>query len=99
VKAAIIVLCDQPKLSSDILNALIENYVSTNAPIVTCRYAGTVGVPTLYDRCLFSELSALSGDRGAKAIIEHYESKRVEIDFPGGEDDIDTWDNQGECTK
>jgi molybdenum cofactor cytidylyltransferase len=92
--AAIIVLCDQPKLSTGILNSLIDAYVSTQAPIVTSKYAGTVGVPTLYDRRIFPELLALRGDHGAKVIIEHYASERIEIDFSGGEDDIDTVGDQ-----
>ena len=94
IDAAIIVLCDQPKLSTDILNKLISTYTSTRAPIVTCTYAGTVGVPTLYDRCLFPELVSLEGDRGAKGIIERYSATRVEINFPGGEIDLDTVDDQ-----
>ena len=87
---AIIALCDQPKLSTDILNKLISTYTLTRTPIVTCTYAGTVGVPTLYDRCLFPELVSLEGDRGAKGIIERYSATRVEINFPGGEIDLDT---------
>jgi molybdenum cofactor cytidylyltransferase len=95
IDAAIIVLCDQPNLSMDILNTLIETYTSTRAPIVTCKYAGTVGVPTLYDRRIFTELLALRGDHGAKSIIERYALKRIEIDFSGGEVDIDTIADQG----
>jgi molybdenum cofactor cytidylyltransferase len=95
VEAAIIVVCDQPNVTSSILIKLIEMYTSSRARIVTCRYSGTVGVPTLYDRQLFPDLIALSGDHGAKPIIERYASERVEIDFPGGEIDIDTVTDQG----
>lgn len=95
IDAAIFVLCDQPKLSTDILNTLIDTYTSTRAPIVTCKYAGTVGVPTLYDRRIFYELLDLRGDHGAKPIIERYASERIEIDFSGGEVDIDTIADQG----
>jgi molybdenum cofactor cytidylyltransferase len=94
IDAAIIVLCDQLKLSTDILNTLIDTYTSTQVPIVTCKYAGTVGVPTLYDRRIFTELLSLRGDQGAKPIIERYASERLEIDFSGGENDIDTITDQ-----
>jgi molybdenum cofactor cytidylyltransferase len=94
IEAALIVLCDQLKLSTDILNTLISTYTSTRAPIVTCKYAGTVGVPTLYDRRIFPELVSLEGDHGAKKIIERHTKERVEIDFSGGEIDIDTVDSQ-----
>jgi CTP:molybdopterin cytidylyltransferase MocA len=43
---------------------------------------------------MFPQLVVLEGDRGAKLIIERYASERIEIDFYGGEDDIDTMDDQ-----
>ena len=96
IDAAIIVLCDQPELSTDILNRLISTYTSTRAPIVTCKYAGTVGVPALFDRRMFPELLSLEGDHGAKTLIERYTKKRIEIDFSGGAIDIDTVADQGQ---
>ena len=90
IDAAIIVLCDQPKLSTDILNTLIDTYTSTRTPVVTCKYAGTVGVPAMFDRRIFTELLSLEGNLGAKKIIERYMKERIEIDFLGGEIDIDT---------
>ncbi|MCX6122730.1 MAG: nucleotidyltransferase family protein [Ignavibacteriales bacterium] len=94
IDAVIIVLCDQPKLSTDILNTLIDTYTSTRTPIVTCKYAGTVGVPALFDRRIFPELLSLEGDYGAKKIIERHVIERIEIDFLGGEMDIDSMTDQ-----
>jgi molybdenum cofactor cytidylyltransferase len=90
IDAAIIVLCDQLKLSTDILNKLIDTYASTRAPIITCKYVGTVGVPAMFDYRIFPELLTLEGDLGAKKIIERHTKERIEIDFLGGEIDIDT---------
>ena len=90
IDAAIIVLCDQLKLSTDILNKLIDTYASTRAPIITCKYAGTVGVPAMFDYRIFPELLTLESDLGAKKIIERHTKERIEIDFLGGEIDIDT---------
>ena len=90
IDAAIIALCDQPKLSTDILNTLIDTYTSTRAPVVTCKYAGTIGVPAMFDHRIFTELLSLEGNLGAKKIIERYMKERIEIDFLGGEIDIDT---------
>jgi molybdenum cofactor cytidylyltransferase len=89
-EAAVVVLCDQPKLSAAVLDKLIETYRETRAPIVTSRYAGTVGVPALFDRKIFPELLSLKGDQGAKSIIARYSTVRAEVDFPGGEYDIDS---------
>ena len=90
IDAAIIVLCDQLKLSTDILNKLIDTYASTRAPIITCKYAETIGVPAMFDRRIFPELLSLEGDLGAKKIIEQHSKERIEIDFLDGEIDIDT---------
>jgi molybdenum cofactor cytidylyltransferase len=94
IDAAIIVLCDQLKLSTDILNTMIDVYASTRSPIVACTYAGTVGVPALFDRSMFPELLSLEGDHGAKKIIERYAKTRIEIDFGGGEMDMDSMTGQ-----
>jgi len=94
IDAAIIVLCDQPKLSTNILNTLINTYTLARTPIVTCKYAGTVGVPAMFDRQIFPELLSLEGDHGAKKIIERYTKERIEVDFLGGEIDIDTITDQ-----
>jgi molybdenum cofactor cytidylyltransferase len=91
--AAIILLCDQPKVTSSLLNTLIDSYLEVQQPIVACRYGDTVGVPALFDRSIFPELLALRGDVGAKRIIEQYASKRTEIDFPEGIYDIDSDDD------
>jgi molybdenum cofactor cytidylyltransferase len=89
IEAAVVVLCDQPKLSMIYLDKIIKTYIDTQAPIVASKYAGTVGVPALFNRKIFPELLSLKGDQGAKSVIERYSKTRVEIDFPGGEFDID----------
>ena len=52
-------------------------------------------MPTLYDRRIFEELLSLRGDHGAKPIIERHAPERIEIDFPGGEVDVDTMTDRG----
>ena len=44
----------------------------------------------MFDRRIFTELLSLEGNLGAKKIIERYMKERIEIDFLGGEIDIDT---------
>jgi molybdenum cofactor cytidylyltransferase len=89
VDAAIIMLADQPFVSREILNALIEKHRTSDKPIVASEYAGTVGVPALFARSLFPELLKLRGDRGAKAVIQRHENDVAGIPFPQGEVDID----------
>jgi molybdenum cofactor cytidylyltransferase len=90
-EAVIIMLCDQPKASPDLLDTLIARYHATRAPVVASRYApDVVGPPALFDRTLFAQLETLTGDVGARRVIEAHGAKLETVPFPGGTLDIDT---------
>jgi molybdenum cofactor cytidylyltransferase len=89
VAAAIVMLCDQPFVSTALLDDLIDRYVATGARVVASRYAADiVGPPALFDASVFGELDALRGDVGAKGVIMAHRAETVP--FPGGGTDIDT---------
>ncbi len=88
--AALILLCDQPKVNTSLLNTIIDTYISTKKQIIACKYGDTIGVPALFDKSLFPELLKLEGDYGAKKVIANHESDRMIIDFPEGIYDIDS---------
>jgi molybdenum cofactor cytidylyltransferase len=83
-------LCDQPLISADLINQLIDTYQTCQQPIVACEYADTLGVPALFDRQVFPELAALTGDRGARSVIQQFRSQVAAVPFPGGSIDLDT---------
>jgi molybdenum cofactor cytidylyltransferase len=90
IDAVVITVCDQPFLSSTIINNLVAKYYSTNKPIIACEYANTLGVPVLFSQSFFSELANLSEDVGAKKLIKNHYHQVASIPFPLGEIDIDT---------
>ena len=90
IEAAVITVCDQPFLSPEIINHLVAAYHSTEQPIVACQYAGTLGVPALFNHIFFSELSALKETGGAKHLIKKHFQEVFPIPFPLGAIDIDT---------
>ncbi|MBI3004294.1 MAG: nucleotidyltransferase family protein, partial [Ignavibacteriales bacterium] len=90
VNAVLIVLSDQPHVSVELLNTIIELYQSKKNPIITCEYGNSVGVPALFDKRLFHELAKLTGDKGAKQIILKHKSSAAAVPFPKGIIDIDT---------
>ena len=67
--AALILLGDQPLVTSEVINRIIGAFESSGNPIVAPVYNGVQGNPVCFARALFPALSALEGDRGAKAII------------------------------
>jgi molybdenum cofactor cytidylyltransferase len=90
-QAAVIMLCDQPQVSPELLDALIARYHATRAAVVASRYAtDVVGPPALFDRSLFAQLETLTGDIGARRVIEARAADLETVPFPGGTLDIDT---------
>lgn len=88
---AMILTCDQPKLSAEHLRELIALFEAQGeAAIAASMYAGTRGVPAVFPRAAFAELRALSGDKGARALLAKPPCAVVTLDLPGGEIDIDT---------
>jgi molybdenum cofactor cytidylyltransferase len=88
--AALIMTCDQPHVTPALLKQLVAAFVATHPPAVASAYAGTVGVPALFDRALFAELKALEHDQGAKGILERHLPRIGRIPFEQGAVDIDT---------
>jgi molybdenum cofactor cytidylyltransferase len=90
LEAVAIALCDQPFVSSQILDRIVEAYHFTGKPIIASEYAGTLGVPVLFSHTLFSEIMALKSNEGAKQLIKRHIHEVFSIPFPEGSIDIDT---------
>jgi len=90
IGAAVIMLCDQPLVSPPAIDALVQAYRSGVRPIVASIYAGTLGVPALFDRHFIPELLALEGEAGARRIIARHPGEVHGIPLSGGGLDIDT---------
>jgi len=88
--AVVLVLCDQPFISSQIINQLVETYYSTGKPVVASEYVGTLGVPALFNHTFFSKLTTLKGGEGAKQIMMKYLHDVFRVPFPLGAVDVDT---------
>jgi molybdenum cofactor cytidylyltransferase len=90
VDAVIFMVCDQPHISSSILNELIITQQKTTKQIVTSNYGDSIGPPALFHKKYFEELMKLSGDAGARKIIQKNMNDVATILFPEGDIDIDT---------
>lgn len=90
LNAVIIVLCDQPFVSTSLLNQLVASYRATQHPIIASAYAKTIGVPALFDRSLFTELRRMNANVGAKYLIKQHAEKVFQVSFPKGAIDLDT---------
>ena len=88
--AVIFMVCDQPYISSTVLNDLITTQQKTGKPIVTCNYGDAIGPPALFHKSFFPELMKLKGDSGARKIIQQNMDEVAMVLFPKGKIDIDT---------
>ena len=91
VRAVVVLLCDQPYVSAEVVRALVETFFVSGKAIVASEYGDVRGAPCLFARSLFPELAALTGDVGARKIIARQAAHHVAVvPFAGGQEDVDT---------
>jgi molybdenum cofactor cytidylyltransferase len=89
VEAALMLLCDQPFVTTELLIRLIT-CCTDKRPIAATGYEQTAGVPACFGRSLFPELKQLTGDHGAKLVIDEDPARVTTIPFNAAIIDIDT---------
>jgi molybdenum cofactor cytidylyltransferase len=84
VEGVLIALGDQPLLGTGIIESLVRQLGDTavgDARIVAPRFLGELGTPVLFPRDLTPELLSLSGDRGARSIVERDPGRVRYVDY------------------
>nr|WP_246385315.1 nucleotidyltransferase family protein [Armatimonas rosea] len=84
--AALVMLCDQPRVTTELLQALLQAWEPGS--IVASDYGEALGPPCVFDRAYFPELLTLTGDSGARKLLKKYPCRTVA--FPDGRVDVDT---------
>lgn len=69
-EAALIALGDQPRVSRAVVVGLLECYRATRKAIVAPRYRDGRGNPVLFAASMFPELRRLTGEAGARRVID-----------------------------
>lgn len=98
-RAVLIVLGDQPRVPREVVPALIEAWRRTGRPVVTPVYRGVAAPPVLFAAEVFGELRALTGDAGARSVVEARPERveRVAVDAPAPAD-VDTPEDYARLT-
>jgi molybdenum cofactor cytidylyltransferase len=94
----LLLVCDQFRLSADVLRRLLRLRGLANHPITAARYSGQLGVPAVFSSIFFPDLLDVSGDQGARGILRRNAARVGAVDFPEGELDLDTPDHLEGCT-
>ena len=94
IEGALIILGDQPLITLQMLDTLIDTKQHTGKRIITSLYNGKRMSPTLFDKSLFPELLEITGDEGGRAVLENHRSEIAKVEH-GNESasiDVDTWE-------
>ena len=91
--AILLMLCDQPFVTQELLARIVAAHRETGRSIIASSYGGSYGVPALFGKKYFAQLTALEGSVGAKQLIQKHIADVQLVDFPQGEIDIDTPDD------
>lgn len=93
-------VCDQPFISIETLNSVIDNFINGDKGIVCVGYGDNKGNPVIFSKRYIYELLSLEGDSGGKRILnEHLNDLNiVNVDNEIELIDIDTQEEFGKFT-
>lgn len=89
-KEVLVLLCDQLHVTRQMLSELSFFHGESDHLITACGYDQSYGAPAIFDRKIFIDLLNLSGEQGAKKVIQkHFKNTQI-ISYPEARIDIDT---------
>ncbi|MCP5091501.1 MAG: nucleotidyltransferase family protein, partial [Gammaproteobacteria bacterium] len=88
--AILLLLADQPRITAEHLQSLVDEWTGADDEIVATAFAETLGPPVLFPSDSFSALAALTGDQGARAILRDRRFSIKTVRFDEAAVDIDT---------
>lgn len=88
--ASLVLLADQPKVSTKYINALIDAFKTHPESVWASVYEQRTGVPAIFPKALYPELLSISGDKGANDLLNSAEVSVRTISESVNLEDIDT---------
>ncbi|MCX6952748.1 MAG: nucleotidyltransferase family protein [Verrucomicrobia bacterium] len=87
---AVVALCDQPAFSAAVIAQLVAAQRTTGRSIVAAHYSGRNGAPALFLREHFPTLAHLTGEAGARTLLNGDPAHVAAVDLPALALDLDT---------
>jgi molybdenum cofactor cytidylyltransferase len=88
-----LVLADQACVTAEDLRRLAGAWRRQPLSVAAAQYGATIGAPAVLPQHLFSELSELKGDGGARALLKRHADRLVKVPMPSAAFDLDTPDD------
>lgn len=93
-EGAMVFLGDMPFVQAETVESLLAEYEFRKnlSPIVLPAKDGETGHPVLFSNAYFEEIQQITGDKGARVVIDSHPDKvfKIEVEDPGVMRDIDT---------
>lgn len=80
--AAVVLLCDMPLVTGEMIADLVARWRSAPAPLAVSLYGDVVAPPILYTRALFPELRALDDHGSGKRVVQQHRAEALEVARP-----------------
>ncbi|EPZ52906.1 NTP transferase domain-containing protein [Alicyclobacillus acidoterrestris] len=77
--AIVILLGDQPGISLDSIDGVIDAFVRHGKRFVQVKYRDGYGHPVLFSRALFPELMNCKGDEGGRQVVARHREERFAV--------------------
>ena len=90
LSAILLLVSDQPHLSTTVLCRLVAAHREDGARLAAATYSGVLGVPALFGKEFFDELNQLPAQSGAGQLLRRYAAMVTALPWDGGAVDIDT---------
>lgn len=89
INGCLLVLADQWRLTQQSLYDFVMRWSEQSDYIFASEYSRDVGPPVIFPEQYYSELQALSGDRGARSILKRHAPRVIKQPYPEAEYDLD----------
>ena len=88
-----LVLADQVSVTAEDLRRLAVAWRRQPSCVAAAGYGATIGAPAIFPQYLFSELSELKGDSGARVLLRRHADRLVKVPMASAAFDLDTPDD------
>lgn len=91
-EAAVVLLGDQPFVTPEAINAIIDEFQMRRTPLVLPIYQGRRGHPVLFSSALFPELLEASEEQGRREVVRRHMGRAATVALAQEPPmDVDTW--------
>jgi molybdenum cofactor cytidylyltransferase len=81
-EAILLCLVDNPFITPEIVDQIVEVFKQTQSPIVLPTFNGRRGHPVLFSRRMFDDLLSAPPEAGARHVVHLHEGQVIEVEMP-----------------